>query len=394
MLLRILKQLLVGLAIAALSGSSALADCPHQRPNGYCPETTPRPGEVPIWQSQFKSLNGSWDIVDDHSVMDQIDDYNNWMVEFDVYYYAGNITVNRFDCDFGGEWNNLYTAAGQTYYASTSKQRVTFMFMKPGDGGSDTWYYCFGNFAAFGPTQGYPPIKDTLLQVIPEDQFYTHADFRDIDNFTWPSAQELIRRGQYFVAIVDEFSQYAFGDPFGGVDENFFFGAFSGDPDWNNPGNRVLAQRNGGCDGGGTPSAWTPNPRFLMRGYPAGACSGSCLLQDGGYWDDGVNQGFTFISTDCIDNDLCVDARIQSPMPYFVANSGTYDHNWGTLAFPRVGTTGLFNATQRVSPMVDIRIAPGTYTLTDVPQFIINQKKITRPMVLKNNTGAGDVVIR
>ncbi len=305
--------------VLASLAAPVLAQCPNQRPNGYCPETTPRPGEAPIGQSQFKASHDSWSR--NENLTDQVVDFNNWMIELDMHEQGGTIRVGSWDCDLG-----------------------------------------------------------------------SLADFRDIDNFTWPSVPELIRRGQYYVPIVAESTESSI--PFAGEDEDFSFASFSGDPDWNNPGNRLLAQRTSGCDLGGTPAAWTPNPRFLTGDYAAGACSGSCLLQDGSYWDDGINQGHNCISIDCIDNDPCVDPGVHSPMPYYVVNSGAFDHIWGALAFPRVGAQRLFKATRRVSPVMDVQISQGKYILNNLPEFILNQRTIRRPMILKNRSGAGDVVIR
>lgn len=378
--------------LAAFAASVAVAQCPNVRPNGYCPETTLRPGESPIWQLQFKGIRDAGRFFEESYDFEAlIDSYNNWVIEFDLYSLFGSRRVSRYLCEYGGNALHFSTALQRISLSQRTQDKVTFLVLTPQSGGTFP-YECFSNLAGVSNNDGFREIKEDLFQQLPEEQFYTHADFRDIDNFTWPSVQELVRRGQHYVVFLGEFFENDDGPA--GVEENFFFGVFDENPDWGNPGNCALAQRDGGCDAGGTPSAWTPNSRFLMRGYPSGACAGSCSLQNDGYFSDGLSQGYNFISTDCVEDDVCVRPPVHSPIPMIVKNSATTEHQWGTADFPLVGSPGLFAALNFVSPMVEIRVSNGDYNVRQFLPFPSAPMVINRPMVINKQFGPGEVVIR
>lgn len=352
------------LPASAVLAVPAVAQCPNPSWNGYCPETTLRPGEVPIWQQQFKATHNSFQLSRDMD--DQIDDYNNWLLELDLHYDDGEIIVEHYCTDTVG--NQSFSAAmAEIARSATWSQKVTFIYLNRVTSG--TGFGCYDDW----PSNYQELIKDVIFAAIDERRLYRYGDFYFDDNSVWPSVQELVRRGHNFVVSIDGDSD----------SEAYFFL------------NSIVTPAAGGCDLGGSPDAWTADPGVLARLYPDSICSTSCLLQDDGYFEDGVRLGYTFIANNCVDDEDCVDSRIHSPMPYFVSPSGAPDHQWGTLAFPRVGPLGLWAALQVVSPMVEVQMLPGTFPVTDLP-FPLPGGPLTinRPMVLVKRPEAGDVTIR
>lgn len=352
----ILAAALLGVTVPA---STAGGQCENQRPNGYCPETTLRTGEVPIWQQQFKGAHNAFQLSE--NLADQIDDYNNWCIELDIHYQDGEIIVEHHCADHSGRQAFL-TSVLEISLAVTAYDKVTFIYLNKVDDG--VGFDCYDEW----PANYLAEIRNALLVFIPEDRFYTHFDFVNTDNRTWPSMKELVRRGQNFVVTID------------GIGGHYFF-----------DGGDVVALE-GGCDGGGTPDPWTPDPSQLGRLYPSSSCSQSCGLQNDGYFEDGVTGNFTFITNNCVDDADCVDYRIHSPQPYFVVRSGSPSHQWGTRAFPRVGVVGLQLALLGASPMVDVLVGPGDYALSTVSPG--GEARIDRPMVIRPMNNSGDVTIR
>ncbi len=345
----------------------ASAQCPNPSWNGYCPETTLRPGEVPIWQQQFKATHNSFQLSRDMD--DQIDDYNNWLLELDLHYENGQIIVEHHCADLVGS-QSFAAAMAEIARSVTWSQKVTFIYLNRVTSG--TGFECYDEWPS-----GYQElIKNQIFAAVGEERIYKYADFYWDDSSVWPSVQELVRRGRNFVISID-----------GDSDQEAYFFL-----------NSIVVPVEGGCDAGGSPAPWTAEHNRLGRLYPGGwqgICSTSCLFQDDDYFDDGVRQGYTFIANNCVEDEDCVDTRLHSPMPYFVSPSGTPDHQWGTLAYPRVGPFGLWLALQVVSPMVEIQMLPGTYAVTDLPPPLPGGPlRINRPMVLIKRSGAGDVVIR
>lgn len=355
---RMTQRSLISMSLAVLATAAALGQCLNQRPNGYCPESTPRLGEVAIWQQQFKATHNSFQLSEDLDV--QIDDYNNWLLELDLQYNEGEIIVEHHCFDTAGN-QTFAEALLEIARSSTAAEKVTFIYLNRVTSGD--FFYCYDTW----PGSYRTLIQDALFAAIDEDRFYRKDDFTDIDNAVWPSVQELVRRGQNFVVSID------------GGGNDFFFSTSD------------VVPREGGCDGGGSPEAWTADPGSLSRVYPSSICSTNCDFQDGGYFEDGVVQGYTFIANNCVDNEDCIDPRIHSPSPFYVAASGAPDHQWGTHSFPRVGPVGLLMATALVSPMVDVKIRPGDYSVS----FLTGGSfTVSRPMVLKKNGGGVDVSIR
>lgn len=352
------QPVLTAVSLSVLATSPALGQCLNQRPNGYCPESTPRLGEVAIWQQQFKGTHNSFQLHEDMDV--QIDDYNNWLLELDVHYLDGEIIVEHHCLDTSGN-QTFDEALLEIARSATASEKVTFIYLNRVTSGD--FFTCYDTWP--GGYRGL--IRDAMFALIDEDRFYTKDDFTDIDGSVWPSVQELVRRGQNFVVSIDD----------GGND--FFFS------------NSDVVPREGGCDGGGSPEAWSEDPGSLGRMYPASICSTSCELQDGGYFEDGVVLGYTFIANNCVDDSDCVDSRIHSPSPYYVRASGAPAHQWGTFSFPTVGPVGLMMATTLVSPAVDVKIQPGDYL---VSILVGGSLTVSRPMVLKKNGGGADVFIR
>ena len=215
----------------------------------------------------------------------------------------------------------------------------------------------------------YQSFIDILGEGLGEGYFYTAREFKDPsgDNMKWPSAEELVRRGKRWIVIIGD-------DDSRRPDSDFFFGiTFGNPPSDSGVKNRVLVNRDMGCDTPiAPPVAETPerrDDRWMYRAFPNGACD-ICVAQNGPYWDNAVARGWTFVATNCIDDEHTWDPRVHSPMPIFVAPNGTSDgEQRGTVVAPFVGRSALGPALSTSSPGVPIYIVGGGTAELDFPSF-------------------------
>ena len=375
---RAISAFAAAILVTALSRPAALAQCPTSPSwNGYCCETTPRTREQRLTAFQYKASHNSYDRSE--SLREQIDDYNCWMLELDCWWQDGDVHVHHLCSDI---------SAGPTFVSKmediassyTAVERFTLIYLELKLDYNDNCSCGFSECCKPWPAGYRNAIRTEIQNNLDMNRIYQPSDWIFIDNYKWPSYQELVRRGKNWAIIIDERCTGDGGD-------YFFFEVYRS----GSSGPETMYNEDGGCNGGGSPSPVTPTDRDMYRAYPGSSCAGLCSEQDGGYWNDGVANGFNFIATNCVDGQHTFDdTTIHSPAPMYVAASGNYDHNWGTNAFPYVGSTGLLSGVNRVSPMVPVLIDAGTY---DISASLTNQT-ISRPMVLKASASGALVTIR
>ncbi|HPF38984.1 MAG TPA: hypothetical protein P5081_08845 [Phycisphaerae bacterium] len=378
--------LLAGALVPAGSRSAAFAQCSNPSWNGYCPETTPRQGEQRISAQQFKASHNSYNRP--QSLDAQIDDYNCWMIELDLWYKDSDDSIRvAHTCPISSA-DRFGSRLSELMNANDLDKRVTFIFLQ-------LKYDCTNDNCDCGlletchpwPSDQRGRVLETVLNNVPQNEIYTVPEFRDIDNRAWPSYQELVRRGKRFVFVLGGCETNT------NLDDLLFEKTADTSNNTNLYSNYSIVNTSGGCPGGSAPDPANPTDRFVWRAYPGGACL-TCELQGNGWWEALVDTGYTFIATNCVDAQHTFDdfPVIHSPAPFYVVPSGSYSHNWGTRAFPRVGSLGLYRATTEVSAMVDVLISPGVYDISNESGFQNSNNRIDRPMILRCN-GSGAVTL-
>ena len=355
------------------------------RPNGYCPEPAPRPGEKRANTFVYKATHNSFQRDNDMDV--QINTFNTFMVELDIHYLGNGGYVVQHDCcdNFGAQ---TLTEAFDEIDAAPLDNRVVFIYLQQCDDCLSICFECFEDDNWPSRATYFAQIKDKLDDSIDADFFYRHQDFRDIDDKAWPSLQELIRRGQHVVVFFQEKDSDGHGAP---STENFFFGVSLANPPTDCC-NFALSNMPGGNDCNpitqypsipdGT--AWS---RWFHRVYPESDwdCwfgASDCDENDDDYWDFAVHRGYNFVATNC-DEGHVTDPATHSPLPIYIdagfdfACVGT-----GTQGVPYIDYTGLLCALERVSPAVDIRMAGGLYS-----PLVASSLVISNPMAIKSSDG-------
>jgi hypothetical protein len=158
--------------------------------------------------------------------------------------------------------------------------------------------------------------------------------------------------------------------------------------------NTVLVNVDGGCDA--SPTSEAPedrNDRWLYRLW-LGSCASDCSQMDGAYWSNGLGKRYTFIASNCVDNDHAFQSPIHSPDPLFVnpavatvqCPNGYQNCEWGTLVFP---FRSVGDAVKRASTMVTVLIQGGQCQVSASGRPLIVSQPMTRRV-----TGTGSVTLR
>jgi hypothetical protein len=330
-------------------------------------EYEPRRGERRFNQFTYKASHNSYERSE--SLASQMDAFNCWCLELDLWWYNGDIRVSH-TCPTDSH-DLLSTKLSRIASSDLKYDRVTVIYLEMKEG-------CFTTWPSRTTYRNY--IQTRVEQYLGADRIYTSGMFANPsgDNFRWPSYQELVRRGKNFIVILHE--------PDRSVDSSFFFGVHFSNPfppDGLDVPYKVLYNVG---DAGATPSGF--GDRYLARTYPDGA-EDTCQLQEwSDYWDRGISRGFNFVATNCVGEIYTItDPRTHSPAPLFVAHDLSLPEMFqtGVRSFPYSGAEGLLRGIQRASPMVDVRIETGTYNIT-------NGTVLKRPVVLKAQ--GGTVLIR
>ena len=154
-------------------------------------------GEQPFNAATYKASHNSYD--QNESLAQQIDDYNIWQLEFDIYDYEGDLKVNH-SCD---PWSvheavtlpgllNKMVAQSETYI-----YKFTIIYLDMKGNGLD------GCLIANWGGDIQDRIKSAFIQSLGAEHIYPAKEFILEDQLHWPSFQELVRRGYYWGVVVD-----------------------------------------------------------------------------------------------------------------------------------------------------------------------------------------------
>ncbi len=364
------NSLRAGLTVPLLTGMAASVPAQHVA------EQEPRPGEQRFNRFIYKASHNSY--AQSESLNDQIDNYNVWQVELDIWWNNGGCNTVRHCCtdnthSFSAELSNIFGAV-------TGSQRFTVVYLEMKVPGG--WCPCQENWPSRPVYRQC--IYDTIAGAGDVGRVYTAGDFVSVDQSRWPSWQELVRRGKHLMFILDDLA----GDLGGPFDDSFFFGVTTSDPPPTGlPANTVLVSLNAGCDT--YPIEQGPqqvNDRWLYRAWPGNCALDACIHMNDEYWTTAVGLGFNLVATNCVDQDHTLAAPTHSPQPLYVREYyPSADPQYGTLGFPYISDSGLISGIDRASPMVDVIISGATYNVTGVGG---SPYVIAKPVVLKARPSA------
>lgn len=352
------------------------------RAAGHVPETTPRKGEKRFSQFVYKASHNSF--VRDDALDKQVDDFNVWQLELDIAWdtNGGGGTFNGVVVDHDcllGKAQTLGDSLNELSKSKTLNSRFTVIMMELKDPNNNS-QSCRDAWPARDVYRA--DISNAIVANLTFDRVYTPDEFDSIDNLTWPSMQELLRRGKNYCIVLNEIVTGQVSSPF------FFNKEFDNPPNPAYADNRILYSLNGGFDLATKNDAVVDESqiankdRYLWRAYPGRA---NCLDTNGdgddSFWNKMVNRGFNFVASNCVDdNDQILDTRTHAPQPLYVDKNDLNNKQYGTHGYP---VNLLESAMVRASPsMVDIMIKPGTYSL--LPGFNV----MVKPMTFKANGGA------
>ncbi len=295
----------------------------------------------------------------DETFASQIDDYNCWCLELDLVWHTDNQIRVQHGCGSQESAGLLSVQLGLIGQSVESRDRITvvYMEMKPA---CNSW-------PARQVYRDY--IRNAVNAALPGG-VYTSSEFKNVDQFRWPSYQELLRRGYRWVIILDE-------EETGFADDNFFFGMARGNPPAAFENNSVLV--NIGL-GSVTPNRGAQPDRWMFRAWPGPRCD---VFDDEGYFDDAIAAGYTLVATNCIDRHYTMTPTTHSASPVRVTSTGS-GTAFGTLGFPFRQGSGLILAVQRASPAVPIKINAGLYQVPAGTRF-------SRPVTLRSEGGTARI---
>jgi hypothetical protein len=375
---------LVAIAVSIAFGAIVVVPAPSQNVG---------PGENAFNAGIYKGTHNSYSHHE--SLAQQIDNYNVWQIELDIYDFYGDLKVNH-DCDPSSisRADTLETLVNKMVTESTTYfYKFTVIYLDMKGNGLDGCAYGWG-------VQIKDRIKNIFIHSLGITHIYKTADFINEDRSQWPSYQALVGRGFYWCVVVDWHEEKSRDVDYGcrrddAIDDILFCATSQNPPvESSLSQNTVLVNVDGGCDA--NPTATTPVPdlrsaRWLYRLYPGGGCD--CQQQNGNYWENGVSKSYNFIATNCVNWDHTFEPSTHSPVPLYVdrfANVSCPNNyvacDWGTHAFPY---HNLIDAIARASPMVTLFIQGGEYQVT-APSVPLT---INHPMIL-TASGGGSVVMR
>lgn len=312
-----------------LIGLLALVSTQKSSADGYVPELEPRQGEQRLNRFQYHSIHNAF--IRGTSLEEQVDNWGAYQLELDIWYDNGSYDVQHNSCDIIGE------APLSEYLADLGKSnalRQGFIFLQlqlhvEGTGA------CSLGMSPF-PATWTGDLVFLLQHFLGHDVFYTFKEFRDRDNYRWPSLQELRRRGKH-VAVFK-----------GSTYNDFYFNRQAlndCDTEWdsspsdrNNTRAQVNTASNTHC--------WDLGDRWVSRHYPSVPLA---FEESFSGWSDIVDQGFTFPATNNDDDvDRIGDARLHPPFPTYVRKTSPHSEEVGTWGRPYAGVDGLLQAVFRI----------------------------------------------
>jgi hypothetical protein len=333
------------------------------------------PVEEPFNVGIYKASHNSYDR--NESLAEQIYAYNVWQLELDIYDFNGEFRVNH-NCDPASvsTADTLDFLLDKMVQESRMRsQRFTVIYVDLKGNGLDGCLYSWG-------TQIKERLKSSFASAL-GNNLYHASDFINRDQSVWPSYQELVRRGHNWAVVIDWHGE----TPTNAASDDFLFYATSSNPPGVESDNTVLVNVEGGCDASPTNDAPAGrNGRWLYRLWP-GSCASDCSQMDGAYWTNGVAKEYTFIASNCVNNDHTFQPPTHSSDPLFVnpaakvrCPNGYGRCDWGTMVFP---FHNLRDAIKRASPAVTVLIRGGQYQVTAPGRPLV----VNQPMILQNENG-------
>ena len=312
------------------------------------------PNEQRFNAGVYKASHNSYDR--DESYASQIDNWNCWCLELDLHWHRDDTIRVHHLCGVPNSGSLLGGELQQIAQSIEQNDRVTVVYLELKGA-------CLTNWPSRATYRG--AIRSAINAAFGA-AVYPSSEFKTVDQFRWPSYQELLRRGDHWVVILDE-------QETGFADDDFFFGMARGNPATAFEPNSVLINSDDDDD---APRRGTQPDRWMFRAYPTLFCG---TPDDEDYYDDAIANGYTFVATNCIDHHYTMTPNTHSASPVRVTSGGS-GIGFGTLSFPfRLGD-GLVRAVERASPRVPVSIVGGAYR---VPP----STRLTRPCVLQANGG-------
>ncbi|MFO0973830.1 MAG: hypothetical protein U1A27_10385 [Phycisphaerae bacterium] len=332
-------------------------------------EFAPRPGERRLGYNIFKASHNSYDR--DETYVQQLDEWNCWCLELDAIWRDDALKVSH-DCS--GDPPLLSTALDRFNDATLTPYRITVIWLewKSICNGSPTHQMIFNNLAG------------AIDSTIGLNNCYTPDQFLDPngDNARWPSWQELVRRGKYWIVVCE-------GWPIPNHSPHVFRSICTGCIPSGVPSDSQVFHNHEE-----TESPGPHNDNWMSRGYP----EPTCPLEQPDGWSDGVSNGHNLVATNCISYDsVNTDTRVHPPQPCFVTRNDIGSaHEYGTIRDPFWGlgledgsTGGLLGAVYRVrtyGDLSEIWVQEGDYDFA-------GPITINGPCVITNWTGGGTAVV-
>jgi hypothetical protein len=322
-------------------------------------------GEQPFNAAIYKGSHNSETRTE--SLAEQIDDYNVWQLELDVYDYDGQLKIAGDTCDPLDltRADSLDTLMSKLQSDSDpALHPFTLIYLDMKGMGQDGCAYSWGS-------QLNDRMKTVFTQELGEGTIYPSSVFVNQDGSSWPSYQNLTTRGYRWAIVVDWHGM----TPPGADLDKLFFEATSTNPTDNSVDaalspSTVLVNIEGGCDI--DPTSTSPgirNNRWIYRAWPSGNCSTACALMSNLYWGNAVERKYSFVATNCINYANTFLSPTHSPDPVFVDQRNDVSCPIASLSVCEGGTKAypfhnLNTAVDRASAMVSLLLASGDYTVT------------------------------
>lgn len=317
----------------------------------HVPETTPRPGEQRLNRFQYHAIHNAF--VRGSTLAEQVDDWGAFQLELDVWYDNGGYDVQHNSCDTVGE-DTLESYLADLGGSQALQDGLVFLDLQLHDEASGD---CSDGFSDF-PANWVTGLRSILESHLGAGVFYTFGEFRDVDQYRWPSLQELLRRGKHVVVFKNStfddfyFNRQPLNDCRGEWDPNPISSA------------NTRVEVNTSVDS----HCWDLGDRWVSRHYPSAQL---CFAESDSAWSDSVDDGFTFVATNCDDDgDRIADPRLHPPVPLLVDQSTGHSEQYGTRGRPYAGAAGFAAAVQRIrdhqdvqgASNVPIRLEAGTFS--------------------------------
>jgi hypothetical protein len=295
--------------------------------------------ETRMNRHQFFGSHNAWQ--DDLTLTEQLDGYNVWVVELDVRRINGGWEVLHSCIDGEGQapFNSYIAELAQTQRAEDG---LFFLNLEIGAIGScDDWEDEMDDLMDTGLTVNQviflwmEEIREYLIFWFGIDALYTRDEFDFVDGHKWPSAQELLRRGRHVIPMASYqdnsapwvFHRLDFVEDFGDSEQTF----------WNSNDHEE-----------DIPNL---NDRHMARFWE----SANCFGESSSDWIAGVNNGFSIVDTNCVEEYLGdyagVASKFHPPVPQYALASATphpFSTSLGTSLKPWLGAEELLDAFQKI----------------------------------------------